>query len=515
MNDSIRIAFRADASSVIGLGHVKRCLALASALRDTAAQVTLLSRDSELDIAAMAREVGIEFIVIPDAANRIDMQGKPADALSREWWQVDADYCGQALLSWEPDWIVVDHYALDARWHRQVATAVDARVAVIDDLADRDLHAEMLVDHNLNHDHRAKYRGRIQGTPTFLVGPRFALLAPVYATAKEFVVNPCVRSIGIFMGGADAADFSSIAVRACREQAAFSGAIEIAITRAYPHRDSLEKLTRRWPDTKLLCDQQDLADFFSRHDLQIGAGGGAVWERCCVGAPTLALVAAPNQRATLPALAALGAVAVPGLLTDADDETLGRAVRALLDDPLRRRQLSERSRSLVDGLGARRVALWLAGAMLAVRPACMDDAHMIYAWRNHPAIRGVSRNTAPISWPDHLQWLQSSLMAPERCLLIGYVGEVDVGVVRFDVDATNCAEVSVYLDPALHGLRLGRCLLNAGEVYFMAERPSLETFVAIVLSGNPQSEHLFLSCGYQPQQGIMIKRPTRQAQEVQ
>ena len=48
------------------------------------------------------------------------------------------------------------------------------------------------------------------------------------------------------------------------------------------------------------------ADFFGRHDLQIGAGGGATWERCCVGAPSLTLPCSRNQQVVISALAELG-----------------------------------------------------------------------------------------------------------------------------------------------------------------------------------------------------------------
>ena len=65
--------------------------------------------------------------------------------------------------------------------------------------------------------------------------------------------------------------------------------------------------------TTLTLDEPDLAAFFARHDLQIGAGGGATWERCCIGAPTIAIVVAANQSAVVPALDRLGALRAASL----------------------------------------------------------------------------------------------------------------------------------------------------------------------------------------------------------
>lgn len=500
----LRIALRADASLAIGLGHVKRCIALAAALRELGAHVRLVARDLGVDVTALARGAGLEVVVLPAPATFLTSADEVAHA---HWagtsWQQDAADTVSALEAWRTDAIVVDHYAFDARWHREVAQRLGTRITVIDDLADRNLDADILLDQNPGSDHCAKYAGRLAARTIVLGGPRFALLAPVYAAAKPAPVRVHVASIGIFMGGIDASDLSSLALRACREHARFAGRIEIAATRANPHATSLAQLTRRWPDTTLSLDLPDLAQFFARHDLQIGAGGGATWERCRLGAPTLALVAAENQRAVLPQLAQAGAVALyDGELAPA---SLGAAVAALLSNPAYRQSLAQRARALVDGLGARRVALRMAGDRLVVRPASVQDAQMMLSWRNHPATRAVSTNSAPIAWDDHVGWVQRTTADPRRCLLIGRAGSLDVGVIRFDLAADGTAEVSLYLDPAFHGLGLGPRLLLAGEAHALQRLPDIARFKAIVLQENLGSQRMFQSCGYHSRRGTWSK----------
>lgn len=511
---TIRVALRADASSVMGIGHVKRCLSLASALREAGAQVRWVSRDLGVDVGYMASGIDIDHVVLPTPAPGLTVVDSVPHA---DWaavdWQYDAVQSIEALKEWRPDWVMVDEYAFDARWHRYVSSQLSARIGVIDDLGDRDLFAAVLVDHNFHKDHRSKYRGRLAETTVILGGPRFALLGPAYADAKPFGVRERVESIGIFMGGMDARNLSSLVLRACRERVGFTGTVEVVTTRSYAYGADLQKLATKWPNTFISCDLPDLADFLSRHDLQIGAGGGATWERCCMGSPSLVLIAAANQQAVLPGLADLGAAEVLVQSTEFDEEAVGQAIQSLLDNPGRRRELSECSQALVDGLGARRVALWLAASRTAVRPATSDDSEMMYRWRNHPATRGVSRDSKRIAWLDHQRWLARTLADAARCLLIGHVGNVDVGVIRFDIGADGQVEVSLYLDPGLHGLGLGAAMLRAGEVYVGLRNPRIVEFVATVLDGNRASQRLFESGGYRWQHDVWRKSAASQLEK--
>jgi UDP-2,4-diacetamido-2,4,6-trideoxy-beta-L-altropyranose hydrolase len=489
----LRVALRADGSASTGLGHVKRCLALALALRETGALPCLVTRELGAQTRRLAEEVGV-------ACFEIDAEEEQ-----------DAAATVQALRDWGADWVVADHYRIDARWHHAVAQALHVRMAAIDDLGDRPLSVDLLIDPNYAPDHRVKYASRLSPAEIpMLAGPRFALLGPAYAAAPRYEFHEHVRSIGVFMGGTDATKISGLVVQACRQEVGFRGPIEVATTRANPHLEALRLICERHPATTLSVDAPDLVAFFARHDLQVGAGGGASWERCCIGAPTLALCCASNQQAVIPALAELGVLAIPNPPDTLDPRRIAQSVTALLADARRRNAMSTRSRELVDGLGARRVALWLNAAALTVRPAAIDDARRMHDWRNHPATRHVSLDAREITWPVHLDWLRRTLANPDRVLLIGSVGNIAVGVIRLDRLAECQIEVSLYLDPALHGLGLGAALLRSGEhhVARIAERPS-HGFVATVLQNNPGSQRLFASAGYRQSGGARWYKPVQ------
>jgi UDP-2,4-diacetamido-2,4,6-trideoxy-beta-L-altropyranose hydrolase len=131
-----------------------------------------------------------------------------------------------------------------------------------------------------------------------------------------------------------------------------------------------------------------------------------------------------------------------------------------------------------------------------VRRADYADARMMYEWRNHPATRRVSRDQREIDWSEHCAWLRQALADPQRMLLIGVVGTVPVGTIRFDLRSAGEAEVSLYLDPALHGLALGPALLAAGERSVRGQCADLRRFSAVVLEENGASQRLFAGASY-------------------
>lgn len=495
----LRVALRADASATIGIGHVRRSLALAQALRDIGAHVCLVARALGIDPAANAAAVSTEYLELAPAKGSIPSRAGESRyaAWAQVTWEEDAKQTISTLRSWRPDLVVVDHYAFDARWHEAVAAGLGVRIAAIDDLADRFMAVDWLIDHNYAPDHRAKYAGRLPQDATLLGGPRYALLSPPYATATRLEIRPTVRSIGIFMGGIDGAAMSILALEACRNDARFAGDIEVATTQENPRLAELAATCRRWPRTTLLIDAPDLAGFFARHDLQIGAGGGASWERCCIGAPTVALMCADNQRVVIEALSSLGVVATPGDDNRLSAASIGATVAALVADREWRLAMSERSRRLVDGLGARRVALRLAARCLTLRTATLDDAALMLEWRNHPATRGVSHGDHEIAREDHLEWLRRTLADPRHVLLMAYVGNIPVGVIRFDRDVAERARVSLYLDPSMHGLGLGRAMLDGGERLASERFAPLSRFDATVLAANASSQRMFGAAGYQ------------------
>ena len=493
-NAAARVAIRVDASVAIGTGHLKRCLSLAQALSEAGGEVRFVCRRLDAVAAQVLAAVSETVCWLPAPSDA--MKPEPGAPPHAAWAGVpqmqDAHDTAEALNGWSPHWVVVDHYAFDAHWHNAVRDPLGCRLLVIDDIADRALDADALLDHNWVADHRAKYAHRLHREPLWLCGPQFAMLAPTYRMAPRYGFHETVRSIGIFMGGTDPGSVSACALAACRA-AGFSGPLEVVSTSANPHLDELRRICHADPAATLTVDEPDLARFFAGHDLQIGAGGGATWERCCIGVPSVIVAFASNQKGIVDAMGSLG-VAVG---SSPDALNLEHCVRGLIEQPELRRDMAVSTRELVDGFGALRVALALLGSRVLLAPAELSDAELAFTWRNATMTRRFFRDPRELTLVEHQAWWRRTLSRKDRRLLIAQIGRVKVGVLRLDWGTElQQAEVSIYLDPKHTGLGLGKYMLRTLSHWVRASTSDLRRLVAEITPDNLASRRAFESAGY-------------------
>ncbi len=484
----MRVLIRADASAAIGSGHVARCLTLARVLCDSGAEVVFACRELPGNALIRLAQEGFRTFVLP--------AGYPGEnlALGIEAplpWQADIAALG-TLLAAEPafDWIVVDHYGLDHQW--QAAARQWARqIAAIDDLNNRRHAVDILFDQNFTAND-PEYAQRALQPCRHLFGPRYALIRdefrrdpiPIKARPNRLLVN---------FGGLDGVGETWKAMLALADFKDLE--VDFVAGTSNPRLAQMQVMVVDRPHWRLQTFVSDFAALMARADLFIGAGGGTSWERAALGLPTLCIAVADNQQANAERLAEVGAHVYLGRSEEVDVDSLRQAIGFLLGNVSLRRSLAEQSRRLVDGLGARRFAVALAGSSLALRRVTVEDSRLLFDGRNAESVRRASLNSEPIGWAAHQAWLAASLIRPGRLLLIAEAADGPVGVLRYDL-AGDRAEVSLYLFPGRAGLGWGRALLARGEEAVRERWPQVTAIDAQVLPDNPASIELFRHGGY-------------------
>jgi len=511
----MKVALRTDASMRIGTGHLMRCLTLADALRSAGARTRFVCRALPRGLREVVTAGGHELAELPAALattagngdGRVAPVGSQRAQLAHAAWlgatqQEDAAATRDALgenVVW--DWLVVDHYAIDARWETRLRAAA-RRILAIDDLADRRHDCDALLDQNLYAGKHTRYDGLVPEACVRLLGPRYALLRPEFAAARAGLRarGDEVRRVLVFFGGIDERNLTGAALDALDALDAGVGSsaglgIDVVVGAAHPQREAIVERCAERPRTRCHVQVANMAELIASADVGVGAAGVATWERCALGLPALAVAVAPNQQALLRDAAREGLVLGPDI-DGADAAALALHLRALIDNPALRAHLAARGLAAIDALGTGRVVRSMWGQEVAIRPVTGADARDLFEWRNAAEVRRFSRSDAPIVWEDHRRWLAAALADPARVLLVGSVAGSPAGVVRYDLEGDS-AEVAIYLAPGQAGRGTGRALLAAAERWLADNRPAIRFVVAEVLSGNAASHRLFAGSGFE------------------
>ncbi|UYO93979.1 UDP-2,4-diacetamido-2,4,6-trideoxy-beta-L-altropyranose hydrolase [Pollutimonas sp. M17] len=364
----MKIAFRTDASLDIGSGHVMRCLTLADALRDRGASCHFICREHSGHLLELIQERGYNAIALPIDQAVYPNLAKTTALHHAHWlgtdWQSDAEQTRTAIGVEPADWLIVDHYSLDANWECVLAPYC-SRLMVIDDLADRPHICDLLLDQTFGRA-AEDYHVWVPTHCQLLCGSHHAILRPEFEALRTYSLQrrtqPQLRQLLITMGGIDKDNVTG-QVLATLPDCALPDDCEITVVMGIkaPWQTEVECQAQSmpWP-TRVLVGVTDMAQIMADSDLAIGAAGVTSWERCCLGLPTIMLMLAENQLAVARGLARSGAVQ---LIERSKD--IQRQLPALLDQLVASlpelTAMSNAASTIADGQGINTVISFLEG----------------------------------------------------------------------------------------------------------------------------------------------------------
>jgi UDP-2,4-diacetamido-2,4,6-trideoxy-beta-L-altropyranose hydrolase len=352
----MRVAFRADASLNIGTGHVMRCLTLADFLRSKGADCEFICREHSGNLIDFIRKQG--FVV-----HNMPVYDETRGHLSHSLWlgasqDQDANFCASLLAYFKPNWLVVDHYALDALWERALVSYCN-HLMVIDDLADRPHACQMLIDQTFGRI-ADDYSSLIINDCLFLCGSTFALLRPEFAKLRDYSLrrrlSQLPRQLLISMGGVDKDNVTSKVMSALiLSHLSSECEITVVMGEGAPNLSEVIQKAESMPWlTKVLVGVNNMAQLMADSDLAIGSGGTTSWERCCLGLPSIILVLAENQTTVAQNLSRVGAAKIINIGEDIT-EILPCILSELIVSLPKLSFISNNASKLVDGLGTQSV----------------------------------------------------------------------------------------------------------------------------------------------------------------
>jgi UDP-2,4-diacetamido-2,4,6-trideoxy-beta-L-altropyranose hydrolase len=266
------------------------------------------------------------------------------------------------------DAVVFDHYGLGEREHHTIGKR--RPTLVIDDLADRPLGADLLVDAGPARQ-AEDYAGLLPNEARLLLGPAYAPVRPEFAGLRDAALAWRGEPVGrllVSLGLTDVGGITARVVERLRPKIGELG-LDVVLGADAPSLPGLSKVARRDPRLVLHVDTPHMARLTAEADIGVGAAGSTTWERCVLGLPSVLVIVAENQRQAANAMAERGAALVIDAEADNFDAALDRAVMRLLTDAGLRRELAGKSAEICDGLGAPRVAEAFLALVAARRAA--------------------------------------------------------------------------------------------------------------------------------------------------
>lgn len=260
---SKNILIRADSSSIIGIGHIMRDLALA--LQYRCDNITFATQNLDGNINFKIKEAGYKIVIIK--SNEISE-------------------LSQLIKKENIDLLIIDNYDIDYIFEKQLKIKHPMlKVMVLDDTYEKH-HCDILLNHNLYADSK-KYKNLVPKECKLRCGSKYTLLR------DEFILEKNRKTIFLAMGGADTANINISILKVLKKFTHIK--VNVVTTSANKNLKELQEYTKNHNYIHLHIDSNEIATLMKNSDLAILTPSVIVNEAYFMGTPFLAIKTAQNQ----------------------------------------------------------------------------------------------------------------------------------------------------------------------------------------------------------------------------
>ncbi len=329
----MKVAFRADGGSEIGLGHLMRCSVLAEKFIEKGGNVKFYCHHT--------KQQGI---------NWLRMKGFETIPLMQEDLKSEARELSQHVKSLETDILFIDSYWLNDDYFK-IAKSSGCIVAVIDDEELYSYDCDIIINCSLGAEKR-KYDN--SKCVLKLLGGKYSILRNEFMTAYHSEFNGEIKKIFVTMGGSDVNNFTP------RVLEGIANIPDIDITVIYgPLMKSIEDIKKAAAkclgNVKIYENPSNIAELMSMSDLAISAAGGTARELFALGVVSLFAIQAENQIFFWDYLKSLNLPLCLGYHTEITALSIYKTVRNLINRPEKVIYIKEQISGLVDRNGTNNI----------------------------------------------------------------------------------------------------------------------------------------------------------------
>jgi UDP-2,4-diacetamido-2,4,6-trideoxy-beta-L-altropyranose hydrolase len=468
------VVLRADASVSAGTGHVMRCLALAHALKRDGKDVCFAVSECPDAILKKIRADSFSIIRLKSKAGSIK----------------DAEEVAKFAKEKKSFWVVSDGYQFSGKYQDAVRGA-GLHLLFIDDYGHcKKYCADIILNQNLYAG--AHFYPKSDIFTRFLLGTQYALLRPEFFEYRHWKrkLPEKAAKILITLGGSDP-DNTTLKILKAVKGLDFD--VKAVVGSVNPHLRSVEREIKKSPNRQILKNVPNMPDLMAWADVVITGGGSTCWETCFMGLPNIIIYCGDNQKPIALSLDSAGAAINLGHNKDLEEKKIVSVLKRLANNREARKIMSEKSRLLIDGMGAERVVFAMNAPLL--RKAGKDDCRFVWELSNSREVRAASFSQNPITWETHREWYDRMMKDRNCFFLIAETPEgVKAGQVRFRINGKDVT-ISTSLAPEFRGRGYGNMLIAQGSESFF-QNSNVNTIHAYIKPENKGSVKSFVGAGY-------------------
>lgn len=257
------ILIRCDSSSEIGVGHLMRSLVLAEQF--LGATITFATLDLSNNRNDLIKEAGYAHHLLH----------------SNTFAELDALVKQQGI-----DLLILDHYALDYGFEKQLKAANSALTLMVLDDTYAPHFCDILLNHNIYAEAK-KYKDLVPAWCELRCGAQYTLLRKEFAQQKEF-------SVVVVMGGADTLALSPQILKMLLRYPQIK--VDLITSSANKNLEKLKRLGKKHKRVCVHCDTKELGLLARQSHFAIISASVVANEFYKMGIPFIAIQTAPNQK---------------------------------------------------------------------------------------------------------------------------------------------------------------------------------------------------------------------------
>ncbi len=424
-----KIAIRTDGSHTLGLGHIVRCVALASMLKE----------EFDISFYLNSAEKWVEMVVVHT--------GFEVKNIIKEEFFFN-ELSGNEI-------VVIDGYTFDEEYQEKIKV-LGCAVVYIDDFHDKRVVADLII--NQAPGITKSHYNFCFPTTKFLLGLDYALLRPGFlekARLQREIYK--VQNLLIFFGGSDPLNLTLSVLQSISLFFSRLHKIRIITGRGYIHLDALND---RIAGHNMIehfhgINEDQIISLMGDTHLAIVPSSGVLLEALALKCIVIAGYYTPNQMDFYYGCLKKGAIVG---VENFSSERIQQGISNVLEiykNPIKV--------NLVDGYSGERIKnafleLFFA-RNLQVRLANSDDALQYFNWVNEREVRENSKNSEPIEWDEHKKWFLEKINSASSRLYYFSISNEAVGQVRFDLHE-NVWVISFSLEVRFRGHGLSKLIIE-------------------------------------------------------